>query len=353
VGRLGYVPALDGLRGIAILLVLGYHVGWIPGGFLGVDVFFVLSGFLITTLLLEEWGQSGAIDLRAFYVRRVRRLLPALLVLLATLGMLAAFEAADGRVGEGEAIASSITVCLLYVANIWRASGHFLTGPLTQMWTLAQEEQFYLLWPPLLLLGLRFRVRLGALAVVLAATTLGVIAWRIHLGPGPRSYFGPDTHSDPLIVGCLLAVLRRQRLLRRVGAATVVAAVAALVPAIVFLSASGSLYWSAYALPAAELSTAVVILATLQDGCVVERLLRFAPLVRLGVVSYGLYVWQGIVIVSLAGESGPYPPLLVHSVAVGTSIGVAMLSYRYVEQPFRKKRRPSPAPAAAIIAPAG
>jgi peptidoglycan/LPS O-acetylase OafA/YrhL len=180
VGRLGYVPALDGLRGIAILLVLGYHVGWIPGGFLGVDVFFVLSGFLITTLLLEEWGQSGAIDLRAFYVRRVRRLLPALLVLLATLGMLAAFEAADGRVGEGEAIASSITVCLLYVANIWRASGHFLTGPLTQMWTLAQEEQFYLLWPPLLLLGLRFRVRLGALAVVLAATTLGVIAWRIH-----------------------------------------------------------------------------------------------------------------------------------------------------------------------------
>jgi peptidoglycan/LPS O-acetylase OafA/YrhL len=200
---------------------------------------------------------------------------------------------------------------------------------------------------------LRYRIRLGALAVVLAATTLSVIAWRIHLGPGPRSYFGPDTHSDPLIVGCLLAVLRRQRLLGRVGAATVVAAVAALVPAIVFVSASGSLYWSAYALPAAEFSTAVVILATLQDGCLVERLLRFAPLVRLGVVSYGLYVWQGIVIVSLAGESGPYPPLLVHSVAVGTSIGVAMLSYRYVEQPFRKKRRPNPAPAGAIIAPAG
>jgi peptidoglycan/LPS O-acetylase OafA/YrhL len=353
VGRLGYVPALDGLRGIAILLVLGYHVGWIPGGFLGVDVFFVLSGFLITTLLLEEWARDGGISFRAFYVRRVRRLLPALLVLLAVLGMLAAFEAAAGRVTDGKVIASSIAVCLLYVANIWRASGHFITGPLTQMWTLAQEEQFYILWPPLLLLALRYRIRLGALAAVLAATTLGVIAWRIHLGPGPRSFFGPDTHADPLLVGCLLAVLRRRQLLARLRAATVVAAVAALVPAIIFVSGSGSLSWAAYALPVAELSTAVVIVAALQEGCLVERLLRFAPLVRLGVISYGLYLWQGLVVVSLVGASGHYPLVLVRSVAVVASIGIAMLSYRCVEQPFRKKRRASSAPAAAVIAPAG
>jgi peptidoglycan/LPS O-acetylase OafA/YrhL len=353
VGRLGHVPALDGVRGIAILLVLGYHVGWIPGGFLGVDVFFVLSGFLITTLLLEEWARDGGISFRAFYVRRARRLLPALLVLLATLGLLAAFEAAAGRVSDCKEIATSIAICLLYVANIWRASGHFLTGPLMQMWTLAQEEQFYILWPPLLLLALRYRLRLGGLAVGLAAATLSVIAWRIHLGPGPRSYFGPDAHADPLLVGCLLAVLHRQRLLARVRAATVVAAVAALAPAIVFVSGSGSPYWAAYALPAAELSTAVVIVAALQEGCLIERLLRFAPLVRLGVISYGLYLWQGLVVISLAEESRHYPLVLVRSVVVVASIGIAMLSYRYVEQPFRKKRRPNPAPAAAIIAPAG
>jgi peptidoglycan/LPS O-acetylase OafA/YrhL len=337
-GRLGYVPALDGLRGIAILLVLGYHVGWIPGGFLGVDIFFVLSGFLITTLLLEEWGRDHGIGLREFYLRRVRRLLPALLALLATVGMLAAFEAAAGRTSEARQIASSITICLLYVANIWRATGHSLTGQLAQMWTLAQEEQFYVLWPPLLLLVLRYRVRLGGLAVGLAAATLTVIAWRIHLGPGPRSYFGPDTHCDPLIIGCLLAVLRHQRLLFRVGTSTVAVAVAALIPAIVLIPGSSSFYWGVFAVPAAELSTAVVIAAVLQEQSLIGRLLRFSPLVHLGVISYGLYVWQGLVINGLAGESGRYPLALLQSIAIVASVGIATLSYRFIEQPFRKRR---------------
>jgi peptidoglycan/LPS O-acetylase OafA/YrhL len=353
VNRLGYVPALDGLRGIAILLVLGYHVGWIPGGFLGVDIFFVLSGFLITTLLLEEWVQGRGIGLRAFYVRRVRRLLPALLTLLTTLGMLAAFEAAAGRTSAAKQIASSITICLVYVSNIWQASGHSVTGQLTQMWTLAQEEQFYILWPPLLLLALRYRVRLGGLAVGLAAATLTVIAWRIHLGPGARSYFAPDTHCDPLIVGCLLAVLRHQRLLPRVSAATLIAAVAALLPAVAFLTGSGSRSWTIFAVPAAEFSTAIFIVAALQEQALIRRLLSFAPLVRLGVISYGLYVWQELVVNDLARDSGRYPLVLVQTVAVAASIGVAMLSYGYVEQPFRRRRIPSPAPTAAITAPAG
>ena len=351
-GRLGYVPALDGLRGVAILLVLGYHVHWIPGGFLGVDVFFVLSGFLITTLLLQEWGRDRAISFRAFYLRRARRLLPALFALLATVGVLAALDAAAGRTNEARQIASSIAVCLLYVANIWRVGGHTLAGPLTQMWTLAQEEQFYFVWPPLLFLALRYGVRLRRLAVGLALATLAVMAWRLHVGPGARSYFSPDTHGDPLIVGCLLAVLRHQRLLARVNAATVAVALAAIASAVVLVTGAGSFYWAAFAVPAAELSTAVVIAAALQERSLVGRLLSFTPLVRIGVISYGLYVWQALVLTGLAGQSGRYPSILVHSVAVVASIGVAMLSYRYVEQPFRKRRSASRAPAAALTAPA-
>jgi peptidoglycan/LPS O-acetylase OafA/YrhL len=319
--RLGYVPAFDGLRGVAIALVVANHVGWLGGGFLGVDIFFVLSGFLITTLLLEEWARDRAVSLRAFYVRRARRLLPALLALLAILGAVAAAYASSGA--SVAPILTSIAASLFYAANIWRAAGHELIAPLTPMWSLAEEEQFYLLWPPLLVLLLRRRVSLGRLAAGVAVTAFAAMLWRAHLGPGARSYFAPDTRCDPLLIGCLLAIVRHR--MPRIPMPVAAVAGAALAADVAVSSISGG-FVNLFGFPLAEISTAVLIAAALK-GSPVPRLLRFRPLVRLGVISYSLYVWQGFVFALVGGLPG-----------VAVAVLVAMVSYRYIEQPFKRRR---------------
>ena len=168
-GRIRYEPGLDGLRAVAVLAVLGYHgsVGWLRGGYLGVDVFFVLSGYLIKTLLLVEFGRTGKIALAAFWVRRARRLLPALGLVFVGIALYAAFVAAPAQLSRirGDAFAT-----LGYVAN-WRfvfsGQGYFdqfgVPSPFRHMWSLAIEEQFYLLWPFLVALVLRWRPRLATL----------------------------------------------------------------------------------------------------------------------------------------------------------------------------------------------
>ena len=208
--RLGYIPAFDGLRGIAILAVIGVHAFGEPlGGFYGVDLFFVLSGFLITTLLLEEHDRSGGIAMGAFYRRRAYRLLPGLLAVLAVFGALTmASPRALGQVAAGG----------LYGANFVLASGsHFLDGtPFVPYWSLAEEEQFYLLWPLLLVLLLRRRVRESWIAWALVAILLGLIVYRYGLAAegasATRLYYAPDTHANGLVLGCLLALLRRRGL---------------------------------------------------------------------------------------------------------------------------------------------
>jgi peptidoglycan/LPS O-acetylase OafA/YrhL len=319
--RLGYIPALDGLRGVAIALVIARHVGWLGGGFLGVDIFFVLSGFLITTLLLEEWGRDRAVSLSAFYWRRARRLLPAVLALLAILGAIAAYCAS---IGLAVALTlTSIAATFFYAANIWIATGHGLIGPLVPMWSLAQEEQFYVLWPPLLVLLLHRGVSARRLASGLALAAVAVMLWRAHLGPGARSYYAPDTRSDPLLIGCLLAVLRHH--LPRIPILVAALAGAALTVDVALASTSGG-FANMLGYPLAGISTAVLIAAALQDSPV-TRLLQFRPLILLGVISYGLYVWQGFVFANLRGLPG-----------IAVALLVALFSYRYIEQPFRRRR---------------
>jgi peptidoglycan/LPS O-acetylase OafA/YrhL len=207
--RLPHVPALDGLRAFAVAGVLLYHGGaaWMPGGFLGVDVFFVLSGYLITSLLLAEWTSSGRIDLKRFWLRRARRLLPAaVLVIGVSLAVAAVFLPGDAARMRGDALAS-----LLYVNN-WHAiladQSYFAAferpSLLQHLWSLAVEEQFYLLWPialggGLVLLG---RARLvGAIAALALASAL-LMAWIHAPGDDPtRVYFGTDTHALPLLAG--------------------------------------------------------------------------------------------------------------------------------------------------------
>ncbi len=209
--RLGYVPALNGLRGIAILGVLGVHLFGLSGGFYGVDLFFVLSGYLITTLLLEEHDRTGLVSLRAFYIRRARRLLPAL-------GAVLVLIAVVGPMFYSPGLVASIVVSGLYAANIVRGFGHsdFLAAtPAAHLWSLAQEEQFYVLWP-LALLALRRRLTERRVMTLLAAGFVALVMYRAALaGAGAgwhRLYYAPDTHMDGLVLGCLLAYARRRGL---------------------------------------------------------------------------------------------------------------------------------------------
>src|SRR4051812_42278396 len=174
VSKLGHVPALDGLRGIAIAIVVGYHAFGFPlGGWLGVDLFFVLSGFLITTLLLEEHDRTGRVSLRAFYVRRARRLLPAL-------GAVLALIAVVGPLYYSPGLLASIVASGLYAANIVRGFGQsdFLNAtPAAHLWSLAQEEQFYVLWP-IALIWFRRRLTERRLMSLLAAGFIALVLYR-------------------------------------------------------------------------------------------------------------------------------------------------------------------------------
>src|SRR4051812_31140019 len=199
--ELGYRPALDGLRAVAITLVVSLHAfRWPNGGYLGVDLFFVLSGFLITTLLLEEHHATGRISLSRFYLRRARRLLPALFV------MLAAYSAWS-LTTQGVDPTRYVLEGVLYCTNYFLAYRGQLS-PIEHLWSLAEEEQFYLLWP-LLLIGLllwRRRV-MGIFLIVVFGLLVWNEVWQTHHhANGLRLDYGIDTRSDGLVVGCLLAV---------------------------------------------------------------------------------------------------------------------------------------------------
>src|SRR5918999_1889716 len=215
--RLPYSPGLDGLRAFAVIAVLLYHadLAWIPGGFLGVEVFFVISGYLITALLLAEWRQRGRIDLKAFWLRRARRLLPALyLTIVVTLAFAVVFLP-----GEVAGLRSDAIAAFGYVTNWYLVLGHesyfeAIGRPslLKHLWSLAVEEQFYLLWPPVLAVGLSVgakrwrqrRVLLVALAGASVSVLLMATLYRPEVDPS-RLYFGTDTRATGLLMGAALA----------------------------------------------------------------------------------------------------------------------------------------------------
>jgi peptidoglycan/LPS O-acetylase OafA/YrhL len=212
--RDGRLPGLDGLRAIAVLAVIAYHadLGWLPGGFLGVDVFFVISGFLITTLLLAERDRLGHIDLRGFWLRRARRLLPALFLLIATTLALCVLLAPD----ELTEVRGDTLAALAYVTNwylVFRQQSYFQImgrpSPLLHLWSLAVEEQFYLVWPLVLTAGLALLHRRGMLLLSVAGA-LGSAIWMAYLyvpGADPsRVYYGTDTHATGLLLGAALAL---------------------------------------------------------------------------------------------------------------------------------------------------
>lgn len=342
--RLGHVPALDGIRGIAILAVVGRHYFlWPHEGGLGVDVFFALSGFLIVSLFLEgRWP-----TLRSFYVARARRLLPGLVA------MLAVYSAVGVALGQATVL-RGVAADGFYTANIftawfphiveWADAGS--RNPLGGLWSLAQEEQFYLVAPLLILLVLRVRderwlkrILVGlAVAVIVERTVLA-----LHGASLARLYDGPDTHADGLLLGAFLAVSIRQNGRPRRGD---LALPLLFLP--MFLHAS----W--------DLQTTVVNLATMAvigravtvPESIVATVCSWAPLRFMGRISYSLYLWQAALIVWLhADANGPAdlysrPEAIV---ALLVAVGAAWLSYRFVEQPFRRRRKVS-APVAEPVA---
>src|SRR5829696_9426639 len=215
-GSLPYLPGLDGLRAIAVIAVLLYHaeLPWIPGGFLGVEVFFVLSGFLITSLLAAEWRRRGTIDLKAFWLRRARRLLPALFLLLTVMLGFAVLFLPDEVAGlRGDAAAATGYVTNWYLIFSEKSYFEMVGRPpmLEHLWSLAVEEQFYLLWPLLFVAAAR---RWGAgrrmvpvvLAGVLTSAALMAVLYQPDTDPS-RIYYGTDTRAAGLLLGCALGLV--------------------------------------------------------------------------------------------------------------------------------------------------
>ena len=337
--RPGRVPAFDGMRGVAVLLVVWFHSGllhvfkWKPaGGFLGVDVFFVLSGFLITSLLLREQTKRRRVRLGAFYRRRVLRLYPAIVVFV--IAYLVFTHALHLNVGRAR---SSIFALLFYYTN-WKsiywpplgiAFGH--------LWSLAIEEQFYLVWP--LVIGvLGIRARLRTVVIVLVTTIAAIVIWRLYLyesgASWSRSFTGTDTRADGLLIGALLAHIWMRGKVPRRGIVTAAWIAAAFLVLCVFrCSVMGSfLYVGGFTLVA--IATAIVLLAILESDWSGTRVLQMRPLRAVGRVSYGLYIWHPLVFfwVWWCTRHWNRWPRLTMAIAVLTVVTYA--SWKLVEQPF-------------------
>jgi peptidoglycan/LPS O-acetylase OafA/YrhL len=331
---LGYRPALDGVRAVAILAVLARHSGLLPAGYLGVDIFFALSGFLITSLLVEEYAATGTIALRLFYARRALRLLPALLGLLivCTIVHLATLPPEWGPLALQQA-----AVVLFYVAN-WAWAIGLPLGLYSHAWSLAIEEQFYVLWP-LALLGLLRVVhdRRVIVVLVLAAAGVGVV-WRLALVRAHATfqhvYEGLDAHGDGLLIGCAAGLLLGAGAVRRARGAGLVGVIG--IAAMLALARFPDDYLHRHVSTVASLATALLVVHVWQEPrSVLARGLAAWPLAALGRISYGVYLWHFPVFywcgaLSLHDDSRPWPAILTAWV---TTLAVAVASYAVIERP--------------------
>jgi peptidoglycan/LPS O-acetylase OafA/YrhL len=374
-GRTGlpYRPALDGVRALAVAGVLAFHggIGALSGGFLGVDAFFVLSGYLITSLLLAEHAGSGRIAVLAFWGRRVRRLLPALLLMLVVVAAVSHWLVPPE---ELPALRWDGLAAVGYVAN-WRMAdrdGDYFTAtgtpsPLQHTWSLGIEEQFYLLWP-LVLVGLltvrarrsapltgRRRALLLAVCVGGAAASALTAALLYRRDDVDRVYYGTDTRAVAILTGCALAVLLAGKtawpgtsrsaapvsVRRRLVVAGVVASAATVVAWLLLAGNGGAAWLYRGGLALAAVAVAVVIAhAVLSPASATARTLASPPLVWLGRISYGVYLWHwplfGWLDADATGLTGP----ALFAVRCAATLVVATASYHLLEMPVRKARWP-------------
>jgi peptidoglycan/LPS O-acetylase OafA/YrhL len=346
--HLGYVRGLDGLRGISILMVVLSHMDAVPFlyGFAGVTVFFALSGFLITCLLIEEWDQTGGISLRAFYARRALRLLPALLVMLAAFLIYSRFFHSPKiqRLDVREAL-----LALFYAMNWALALGYVLPHTLEHCWSLSIEEQFYLLWPALLYFLLRRTLRGELLRLVFLMAVLSCLeriflSWWTYVTVD-RMARGLDTRADALLLGCAAGIaaasglLPRRRWLEAVlhSGSVIFLAVLAWTSLMPF-GAGVYAYYASWFFMSLSSALMVVELTALPRG-MIHLLLNTAPLVWLGRVSYGLYLWHFPIFKALK-EAGLSSSAKYWYLYLGLPLLPTVASYYLVERPcLRWKRR--------------
>ncbi len=351
---LPYRRGIDGLRAISVLAVLLYHgeVSWMPGGFLGVEVFLVISGYLITSLLLTEWKGSGSLDLGRFWLRRARRLLPALFALLVVSVVAAVLFLPE----ELARLRGDVAAALGYATNwylIFSERSYFETfgrpSMLQHLWSLAVEEQFYLFWPLAFSAGMKLLGRRGLLWAVLGGVAASTALMWVLYEPGTdpsRVYYGTDTRAAGLLAGVALALVWHPRSLHRSGGRNapllldLVGAAALLMLIRQFLVVSEydpSLYRGGFARLA--VLTAVVIAVVAHPAARLGRVLGMRPLLWVGLRSYSLYLWHWpVFVLTRPGQDVPLEGVPLLALRLALSLALAALSYRFVEQPFRDGR---------------
>lgn len=359
---LGRSLALDGLRGMALIWVVTYHftssAGPFKGGWVGLDVFFVLSGFLITAMLLDEVRVNGRVRLPLFYARRACRLLPALLVMLSVwAGLLLAFSdtswfaATPGGDGSGDPVDVSdalrqVGVVLLYGVNWVYALGSG-DAPLAHLWSLAVEEQFYLVWPFALLLLLKLpaaRRIWPVLAVAAVSAALPLLYWDGGAGTD-RIYFGTDTRAVGMLLGAVAALAWHHRRSRGTGSpAAAPRAWLGMATVLLFLLTVGNIPLKSLAGPALMALAAMQVIPYLVDrpGSALSRFYSARVLVWLGQRSYAIYLWHYL----WATWLNPLSPWVSIPVGVTASLLCAVLSWRFVEAPalrYARRFRPGTA----------
>ena len=347
-----YRPHLDGLRAVAVYLVVLFHAGLssFTGGYIGVDVFFVLSGYLVTQLLLRDVVGVGRIQFGRFYSRRFRRLLPAAFVALIVTAIV--FTAISSPVEVAGAI-GSFKAAFLYVANwyfIHHASGYFgadiSTNPVLTFWSLAVEEQFYLLWPltlgGLFLLSRRLprHHQMRAIQIVVAVGAVASAAWAIALkGHNPNhAYYGTDARAYELLAGALLALApASMSWANRFGRAMRIATLAVLAGLLILATAWVHLDAIERGIVVTFVTCAFIIAVEAADGGVVKRALSSSTAVYLGKVSYGTYLWHWLVILVVVRTFRP-SAIATAGIAILVATALASLSFQILERPVRTSR---------------
>jgi peptidoglycan/LPS O-acetylase OafA/YrhL len=348
-----YMPGLDGLRALALIGVMSYHWGleFLPGGFLGVSIFFVLSGYLITDILTAQWRTQGRIDLKGFWYRRFRRLLPAMFAMLII--VVAWITIVDHS--RMSSLRIDVAAAVTYISNwqfIFQDVSYFESfgppSPLGHMWSLAVEEQFYLLWPLIMFFCLHIFQRRGRiLSLILILASISALTMALLYEPGrdpSRVYFGTDTRAFGLLIGAGLAIIwpsyklsPKVSPLVRLGLDA--AGTAALILVLFMMWSTdrydASLYQGGMVI--LSLASAVVVAVLAHPAALLARIMGSKPLRWIGVRSYGIYLWHYPIIILTSPDGNSAGNSVWHSfLQVAATIILASLSWKYIEEPIRR-----------------
>jgi peptidoglycan/LPS O-acetylase OafA/YrhL len=354
-----YMPGLDGLRAIAVIAVIVFHLGfhWAPGGLLGVGIFFTLSGYLITDILLSQLSARGRIQLGRFWLARARRLLPALFVMLA---VVVAWVTIFGP-AQPDQFRKAVVAAVFYVNN-WQqiidgvsyASRFQPEGPLNHLWSLSVEEQFYIFWPFMLLIGVKLvherplasgvrpRLALVTIGLAIVSSILMLVLFHPGIEEPLRVYYGTDTRAAGLLFGAALAMVwPSRRLSRRItlnarNTLDGLGVLGLLIIAILVWQTefrSSFLYQGGFVI--LSLATVMVLMPLAHPACRLGKVLGVKPLRWVGERSYGMYLWQTPIIVLTSPTGEHSHDLLRDLLQVAAILIVASLSWRFIEQPIR------------------